>query len=58
MDNELLNTSGCTDKTAYEAIQNIRREERRRLIDELKSVANQNGYIITSKIVLKEIQDS
>lgn len=57
MNNELYNLSGCKDKTAYEAIRNIRREERRRLIEELKAVARKNGYVITSKITLKEISE-
>lgn len=57
MDNEIKNTSSCTDKTAYEAMQNIRREERSRLIEELKAVANEHGYVITSRIVLKEMKD-
>lgn len=58
MNNELRNSSGCTDKTAYEAIRNIRREERKNLIEELNAVAKQKGYIIVSKIVLKEIQEN
>ena len=45
MNNELRNASGCTDKTAYEAIRNIRREERKNLIEELNAVAKQKGYI-------------
>lgn len=58
MNNELRNANGCTDKTAYEAIRNIRREERKNLIEELNAVAKQKGYIIVSKIVLKEIQEN
>lgn len=58
MNNELRNASGCTDKTAYEAIKNIRREERKNLIEELNNAAQQKGYIIASKIVLKEIQEN
>lgn len=57
MDNEIKNTSGCTDKTAYEAMRNVRREERRNLIAELKSVAQNHGYMITSKIILKELPE-
>ena len=57
MDNEIKNTSGCTDKTAYEAMRNVRREERRNLIVELKSVAQNHGYMITSKIILKELPE-
>ena len=57
MKNEIYNTSGCKDKTAYEAIKNVRREERRKLIEELNAVAQKRGYIITSKITLKEISE-
>ena len=32
MDNEKLNSSGCLDKTAFEAIKNVRRKERKKLI--------------------------
>ena len=42
-DNDRRNSSGCTDVTAYEAIKNVRREERRRLIAELKALANKHG---------------
>ncbi|MBE5041008.1 hypothetical protein [Ructibacterium gallinarum] len=53
--NEKYNESGCADKTAYEAIRNIRREERRNLIFELKAFANKRGYKIVSTIRLKEM---
>ena len=55
MNNEILNTSGCKDKTAYEAIKNVRREERRKVIEEMKAVAEKHGYLITSKVSIKEI---
>ena len=57
MADETLNTSGCKDKTAYLAIKNIRREEKQKLIAELKSVAEKRGYAIVNKIMLKEIQE-
>lgn len=57
MTNKMYNVSGCKDKTAYEAIKNVRREERRKLIEELNAVAQKYGYIITSKITLKEISE-
>ena len=57
MTNEMYNVSDCKDKTAYEAIKNVRREERRKLIEELNAVAQRYGYIITSKITLKEISE-
>ena len=54
-DNDRRNSSGCTDATAYEAIKNVRREERRRLIAELKALANKHGYRIVSAIRLKDM---
>lgn len=54
-DNDRCNSSGCTDITAYEAIKNVRREERRRLIAELKALANKHGYRIVSTIQLKDM---
>ena len=54
-DNDRRNSSGCTDATAYEAINNVRREERRRLIAELKALANKHGYRIVSTIQLKDM---
>ena len=54
-DNDRRNSSGCTDATAYEAIKNVRREERRRLIAELKALSNKHGYRIVSTIQLKDM---
>ena len=54
-DNDRRNSSGCTDATAYEAIKNVRREERRKLIAELKALANKHGYRIVSTIQLKDM---
>ena len=51
-ENDRINSSGCADITAYEAIKNVRREERRRLIAELKALANKHGYRIVSTIGL------
>ena len=53
--NEKYNASGCEDTTAYQAIKNVRREERRQLIAKLKAFANRRGYRIVSTIRLKEI---
>lgn len=53
--NEKYNESGCSDSTAYIAIQNVRRAERRQLITELKTLANRHGYRIVSNIRLKEM---
>ena len=58
MRKDLYNDSGCLDMTAYEAVENIRREERRRLILELKNLAEQYGYVITSRIDLREIKEA
>ena len=53
--NDRLNSSGCSDITAYEAMKAVRREERRNLIAELKALANKNGYRIVSTIRLKDM---
>jgi len=53
---EIYNASGCIDTTAYEAIKNIKKEERRELIKKLKDLANQYGYDIISIIRLKELE--
>ncbi len=56
MDKYFLNASGCKDFTAYEAIKNIQREERQKLIEDIIVLAAKRGYEITSVIRLKEIQ--
>lgn len=56
MDKDFLNASGCKDFTAYEAIKNIQREERQKLIEDITELAAKRGYEITSVIRLKEIQ--
>ena len=53
--NDRLNSSGCSDITAYEAMKAVRREERRNLITELKALANRQGYRIVSTIRLKDM---
>lgn len=58
MDKEKLNTSGCRDETAYEAIKNIRREERKKLIADITELAARRGYEITSNIHLEEIKEA
>lgn len=55
-ENDRLNGSGCTDITAYEAMKAVRREERRKLIAELKALANRHGYRIVSTIRLKDME--
>lgn len=57
MDKEKYNQSGYKDMTAYEAVQNVHREERRKLIAEIKELALSHGYIITGQINIKEIKD-
>lgn len=51
-----MNSSGCKDMTAYRAMKNIKKEERRALIVKLKELANQHGYDIISIIRLKELE--
>lgn len=51
------NDSSCIDMTDYEAIENIHREERRRLISEIRNLAKKYGYRITNVIELEEIKD-
>lgn len=53
---ERLNISGKRDTTAYLAVQNIRRDERKNLILKLKALANSYGYRIVSTIRLKELE--
>lgn len=57
MNTEKFNQSGYRDMTAYEAVQSVRREERRKLIAEIKALARKHGYIITGQINIKEITD-
>ena len=38
-------------------MKNIRCEERKKLIEELKEIAYKHGFIITNKIILKDIKD-
>ena len=57
MDKEKYNQSGYKDMTAFEAVQNVRREERRKLSAEIKALALSHGYIITGQINIKEITD-
>ena len=54
--NDYLNGSGCKDFTAYEAIRNVEREERRKLISDLKDLAERRGYMILGSIQIKEIE--
>lgn len=56
MDKEKVNASGCRDETAFKAVKNIRHVERRNLVEELKSLANQYGYEITNHINLREVK--
>ena len=50
------NDSSCIDMTAYEAIENVRREERKKLISEIKKLAKDRGYRITNVIEIEEIE--
>ncbi|MCR4692302.1 MAG: hypothetical protein K5664_00290 [Firmicutes bacterium] len=49
------NKSGYADKTAYEAMKNIQKEERKQLITKLKELAKKYGYRIVGEIELKEV---
>lgn len=49
------NDSGYNDSTAYEALKNVQKEERRKLIFELKELAREHGYRIVSTIELKAL---
>ena len=51
------NDSGCKDMTAYEAVRNVQREERRSLINDIKQMARERGYKVVSTIDLEEIND-
>lgn len=57
MDKEKYNQIGYKDMTAYEAVKNVHREERRKLIAEIRVLAQSHGYVITGAINLKEIND-
>lgn len=57
MDKAKYNSSGYKDMTAYEAVQNVHREERKKLIDEIRALAQSYDYIIVGAINLKEITD-
>ena len=50
------NDSSCVDMTAYEAIENVRREERKKLISKIKKLAKDHGYRITNVIEIEEIE--
>lgn len=49
-ENDRINSSGCADITAYEAIKNVRREVRRRLISELKALAKKGGNTVVISV--------
>ena len=53
-----MNASGLRDETAYTAVKNIRCEERRNLITEMKNLAERYGYKITGRIDLREIKEA
>lgn len=53
--NMKYNDSGCKDMTAYEALRNVQREERRKLITAIKALAKEQGYRIANVIELEEL---
>ena len=52
---ERTNDSGYYDPTAYRALQDMKKQERRELIQKMNNLANQHGYQIVSIIKLREI---
>ncbi|MCC8169665.1 MAG: hypothetical protein LIO59_04780 [Oscillospiraceae bacterium] len=54
---EILNQSGCVDYTAFKAIKNTAKTERKNLIEDLKQLAEKRGYRIVGKIRLDEIKE-
>ena len=48
MDNEKLNSSGCLDKTAFEAIKNVRVRGTQKLIAEIKSLPQDTAMKLTA----------
>lgn len=54
---DYLNASGCKDLTAYEALKNVRRTERQRLIADITELAAKRGYEVTSPIRLTELRE-
>ena len=51
------NNSGYMDNTAYYAIKNIQKEERKQLISQIKELAKRHGYEVTSIIRLRALGD-
>ena len=51
------NNSGYMDNTAYYAIKNIQKEERKQLISIMKELAKRHGYEIISIIKLRALSD-
>ena len=56
MDDSIYNNSRCLDLTAYKAMKEVQREEKRQIISEIKEVAKKHGYAIVSTIKLKEME--
>lgn len=52
----MLNASGCIDETCYKAIECVSKEERKKLISELKELARKHWYEISCYIYLREIR--
>ena len=55
MDKTLFNGSGYKDDTAYAAILNVQKAEKKRLIANLKELAEKRGYRIVGVINLANI---
>ena len=50
------NSSCCRDNTAHQALSNIEKEEKRKLIMSMKALAAKKGYRVVGAIKLKEME--
>jgi hypothetical protein len=49
------NKSGYVDTTAYEAMKNVQREERKQIVSQMQEIAKKYGYKIINRIELKAL---
>ena len=49
------NKSGYADTTAYEAMKNVQREERKQIVSQMQEIAKKYGYKIINRIELKAL---
>ena len=57
MDKTKFNGSGYKDVTAYNAIRNAERDNKTKLIADIKAMAERRGYKVIGYIRLKEIKE-